>query len=76
MNCNVLYVIVGAIVVATTPAVAQGINAEQACSNDAYRLCERFIPDRDKTGACLRKNKRLLSPDCRIIFSGGKSRRR
>lgn len=64
------------------PAVAQnssdrpGMSAEQACQNDAYRLCERYIPDRQTTGACLRRNKRQLSPDCAAFFGGRKLRRR
>jgi hypothetical protein len=38
------------------PAQAQStINPEQACRDDAFRLCNEFIPDRDKTGACLAK---------------------
>ena len=68
--------------IASTPAAAQnsperqGMSADQACSNDAYRLCERFIPDRTTTGACLRRNKRALSPECRVFFSGKKPLRR
>jgi hypothetical protein len=54
----------------------QGPSAEQACSNDAYRLCEKFIPDRAKTGACLRRNKRALSAECATFFGGRKLRRR
>ena len=55
------------------PAQAQQapINAEQACTNDAFRLCNNFIPDRDKVGACLRKNARSLSKDCRTVVMGG-----
>jgi hypothetical protein len=66
----------------SAPAAAQGysdrpqMTAEQACQNDAYRFCERFIPDRNTTGACLRRNKRLLSPDCRAFFTTRKLRRR
>jgi hypothetical protein len=55
-----------------TPAAAQSNEGEMACQNDAYRLCERFIPDRGKVAACLRKNRLRLSPDCRRLFSGGK----
>jgi hypothetical protein len=54
------------------PAAAQSNEGEMACQNDAYRLCERFIPDRGKVGACLRKNRLRLSPDCRRLFSSGK----
>lgn len=65
-----------------TPAAAQnsperqGMSADQACQNDAYRLCEKFIPDRTTTGACLRRNKRALSPECSVFFSGRKTLRR
>ncbi len=67
--------------IVATPAAAQapdrsGMTAERACQNDAYRFCERFIPDRNTTGACLRRNKRLLSPECRAFFGGRKLRRR
>jgi hypothetical protein len=63
------------------PAAAQGsdrpqMSAEQACQGDAYRFCERFIPDRNTVGACLRRNKRQLSTDCRAFFTTRKLRRR
>ena len=67
---------------AASPAAAQnypdrpGMTAEQACQGDAFRLCERFVPDRNTTGACLRRNKRALSPECRVFFSGRKALRR
>jgi hypothetical protein len=54
------------------PAAAQSNEGEMACQNDAYRLCEKFIPDRGKVAACLRKNRLRLSPDCRRLFSRGK----
>ncbi|HEY2135410.1 MAG TPA: hypothetical protein VGH49_05950 [Xanthobacteraceae bacterium] len=58
---------------AVTPAAAQQgtINPEQACRDDAFRLCNDFIPDRDKVGACLRKKSRSLSKDCRTVVMGG-----
>jgi hypothetical protein len=58
---------------AVTPAAAQQgtINPEQACRDDAFRLCNDFIPDRDKVGACLRKKARSLSKDCRTVVTGG-----
>ena len=61
-----------------TPASAQQgtINPEQACRDDAFRLCNNFIPDRDKVGACLRRNARGLSRDCRtVVFGGGRGTR-
>ena len=60
------------------PAQAQQstINPEQACRDDAFRLCNNFIPDRDKVGACLRRNARSLSRDCRTVVMGGGGARR
>jgi len=68
----------------TTPVFAegpnfaprQGLDPEQACAGDAQRICGQFIPDRAKTGACLRRNKRQLSPDCASFFGGRKLRHR
>ena len=55
------------------PAAAQQgtINPEQACRDDAFRLCNEFIPDRDKVGACLRRKARALSRDCRTVMGAG-----
>jgi hypothetical protein len=60
------------------PAQAQQstINPEQACRDDAMRLCNNEIPDRAKVGACLRRNARSISRDCRtVVLGGGGSRR-
>jgi hypothetical protein len=62
------------LVLAIAPAGAQErrqIDPEQACKNDAFRLCNDFIPDRAKVGVCLRRNARALSPDCRTVVAGG-----
>jgi hypothetical protein len=59
---------------APTGATAQQgtINPEQACRDDAFRLCNDFIPNRDKVGACLRAKARALSRDCHtVIFGAG-----
>src|SRR5262245_49444445 len=55
------------------PAQAQQspINAEQACRDDAFRFCNNDIPDRAKVGACLRRNARRISRDCRTVVMGG-----
>jgi hypothetical protein len=57
---------------APAPAAAQQgtINPEQACRDDAFRLCNNFIPDRDKVGACLRAHARALSRDCHTVIFG------
>jgi hypothetical protein len=58
---------------APTMAAAQagGMTPEQACHDDAFRFCNDAIPDRDKVGACLRRNARGLSPACRSFVVGG-----
>lgn len=55
------------------PAAAQQgtINPEQACRDDAFRLCNDYIPDRNKVGACLRSKARALSRDCRTVIGAG-----
>jgi hypothetical protein len=44
---------------------------QQACSNDAFRLCSAEIPDVDRITVCMVRNKSQLSPGCRIHFSPG-----
>jgi hypothetical protein len=41
---------------------------QQACSNDAFRLCSAEIPDVDRVTACMIRNKSQLSPECRVYF--------
>jgi hypothetical protein len=55
--------------IGTTPAAAQ-----HACQSDAFRLCNQFIPDRGRVASCLFRNKRALSPDCRVAMGGGKAK--
>jgi hypothetical protein len=59
------------LVAAMSIALAQQGTPEQqqACSGDAQRLCGQFIPDASKTGACLARAKRQLSPACHAVFS-------
>jgi hypothetical protein len=66
-----LLVALAAASVAPVPAAAQ--TAEQACSGDAQRLCGQFIPDRQKTGACMARQVRSLSPACAAFFKSSKS---
>ena len=56
---------------ALTASAQSTINPEQACRDDAFRLCNNFIPDRAKVGACLRRHARSLSKDCRTVVTGG-----
>jgi hypothetical protein len=41
---------------------------EQACTNDAFRLCSAEIPDVDRVTLCMARNKSQLSPACRAQF--------
>jgi hypothetical protein len=44
---------------------------QQACSNDAFRLCGPEIPDVDRVTACMVARKAELSPGCRVFFRPG-----
>jgi hypothetical protein len=52
------------------PVAARAYTAEeqQACSNDAFRLCSAEIPDVDRITVCMIRNKSQLSPGCRVFF--------
>ena len=41
---------------------------QQACSDDAFRLCSADIPDVDRVTVCMIRNKSQLSPGCRVYF--------
>ena len=57
---------------AASASAQHTVNAEQACTPDAMRLCSEFIPDEKKITACLRRHRGALSADCRKVFGGGK----
>jgi Cysteine rich repeat len=43
----------------------------EACTPDVHRLCGYAIPDENRIVACLKRNRRNLSPACRRVFSRG-----
>lgn len=45
------------------------VEARQACTPDAFRLCGAHIPDEDAVAACLKANIQRLSVQCRQIIS-------
>jgi hypothetical protein len=59
-----------ALAVATfsTGALAQSNEEQQACMNDAFRVCSATIPDRNKTIACMVQNKAQLSAACQVVM--------
>ncbi|WP_300182248.1 hypothetical protein [Bradyrhizobium sp.] len=52
----------------STVAQAYTPEEQQACSNDAMRLCGPEIPDVDRITACMIARKQELSPGCRVFF--------
>jgi hypothetical protein len=59
-----------ALSVSMWPAVSHAYTPEeqQACSDDAFRLCSADIPDVDRVTVCMVRNKSQLSPRCRVFF--------
>jgi len=59
-----------ALTVATlsTGALAQTAEEQQACMNDAFRVCSATIPDRSRTIACMVQNKTQLSAACQMVM--------
>jgi hypothetical protein len=59
-----------ALTVATvsTGALAQSNEEQQACMNDAFRVCSATIPDRNRTIACMVQNKSQLSAACQVVM--------
>ena len=41
---------------------------QAACYNDVQRLCGQFIPDSEKTEACMSKMKEKVSAVCRKYY--------
>jgi hypothetical protein len=59
---------------AASPATAFDRQAAiNACSGDAMRLCNDFIPDEAKTTACMRRKMSQVSAGCRAVAMGGKA---
>jgi hypothetical protein len=52
-------------------ASAQVVDARQACTPDAMRLCSEFIPDVPKITACMHAKRAQLSPECHLAMNGG-----
>src|SRR5512141_3280585 len=62
--------LVMALSVSMWPAASRAYTPEQqqACSDDAFRLCSADIPDVDRVTACMVRNKSQLTPGCRVYF--------
>src|SRR5262249_54522948 len=53
----------------STAAVAQSAQEQQACMNDAFRVCSATIPDRNRTIACMVQHKAELSAACQVVMA-------
>ncbi|MEI9805852.1 MAG: hypothetical protein WDN48_17480 [Pseudolabrys sp.] len=51
------------------PALAESSDEQQACMNDAFRVCASYIPDRAQVTSCMVKNKSQLSAPCRAVMA-------
>ena len=45
---------------ASTVALAETAEEQQACTNDAFQFCQNFIPDRNRVFSCLLENLSLI----------------
>jgi hypothetical protein len=59
-----------ALPVSLWPAASEAYTPEQqqACSDDAFRLCSSDIPDVDRVTACMIRKQDQLTPGCRVYF--------
>jgi hypothetical protein len=55
--------------VLSTAAFAQTAEEQQACMNDAFRVCSATIPDRARTTACMIQHKSQLSAACQMVMA-------
>ena len=53
----------------STAAYAQSAEEQQACMNDAFRVCSATIPDRARTTACMIQKKAQLSSACQAVMA-------
>lgn len=56
-------------IIAPLPASAYTQADADACTPDAFRLCQDAIPDAARVKQCLTDKKQQLNPACKIVFS-------
>jgi len=61
-------ILAAALTVISTAALAQSSEEQQACMNDAFRVCSATIPDKTRTIACMVQNKAKLSSACQMVM--------
>ena len=69
-NLQLVLMLATALLVSMWPAASEAYTPEQqqACSDDAFRLCSADIPDVDRVTACMIRKQDQLTPGCRVYF--------
>ena len=69
-NLQLVLMLATALLVSMWPAASEAYTPEQqqACSDDALRLCSADIPDVDRITACMIRKQDQLSARCRVYF--------
>ena len=62
-------IVLMAAIMAPLPAIAYTQQDADACTPDAFRLCQSAIPDASRVAQCLIANKQQLSPACSNVFN-------
>jgi hypothetical protein len=57
-----------AVAIAPVGVMADEMEDQQACMQDAQTVCGQFIPDRERVAHCLMANSRKISPACRTAL--------
>ena len=61
--------IVAAAIMVPVPAIAYTQEDANACTPDAFRLCQDAIPDISRVAHCLAQKKKQLSSPCLAVFN-------
>lgn len=64
---SVIFLVI--IILGPLPAFGYTQQDAEACTPDAFRLCQNAIPDVSCVSLCLAQNKRRLSAACTIVFN-------
>jgi hypothetical protein len=69
-NLQFVLILATALPVSVWPAASEAYTPEQqqACTDDAFRLCSADIPDVDRVTACMIRKQDQLTPGCRAHF--------
>ena len=59
----------------TSPQRSYSDVEQSLCQPDVFRLCNDYVPDEERIIACMKANRRSLSPECRKVFDEGLKKR-